>query len=96
MGGPATRILNLEAHDLRFPTSAFPDGSDAMNPDPDYSAAYVILTTDHPKGLGGHGITFTVGRGNHEVGQLVGPLFQIFQIEHAFRQPAKETRHAVL
>jgi len=59
-----TRILNLEAHDLRFPTSAFLDGSDAMNPDPDYSAAYVILSTDHPKGLAGHGFTFTIGRGN--------------------------------
>jgi len=59
-----TRILNLETHDLRFPTSAFLDGSDAMNPDPDYSAAYVILSTDHPKGLAGHGFTFTIGRGN--------------------------------
>jgi L-fuconate dehydratase len=64
MGGPVTRILNLETHDLRFPTSAFLDGSDAMNPDPDYSAAYVILSTDHPKGLAGHGFTFTIGRGN--------------------------------
>jgi L-fuconate dehydratase len=59
-----TRILNLETHDLRFPTSAFLDGSDAMNPDPDYSAAYVILATDHPEGLAGHGFTFTIGRGN--------------------------------
>jgi len=64
MGGPVTRILNLETHDLRFPTSAFLDGSDAMNPDPDYSAAYVILSTDHPEGLAGHGFTFTIGRGN--------------------------------
>jgi L-fuconate dehydratase len=64
MGGPVTRILNLETHDLRFPTSAFLDGSDAMNPEPDYSAAYAILSTDHPKGLAGHGFTFTVGRGN--------------------------------
>jgi L-fuconate dehydratase len=59
-----TSIINLEAHDLRFPTSTFLDGSDAMNPDPDYSAAYVILTTDHPEGLAGHGFTFTIGRGN--------------------------------
>jgi L-fuconate dehydratase len=64
MGGPVIRILNLETHDLRFPTSAFLDGSDAMNPDPDYSAAYVILATDHPEGLAGHGFTFTIGRGN--------------------------------
>lgn len=59
-----TRILSLETHDLRFPTSTFLDGSDAMNPEPDYSAAYVILATDHPQGLTGHGFTFTVGRGN--------------------------------
>lgn len=49
--------------DLRFPTSRQLDGSDAMNPDPDYSAAYVILETDQP-GLEGHGLTFTIGRGN--------------------------------
>lgn len=59
-----TRIISLETHDLRFPTSKFLDGSDAMNPDPDYSAAYVILKTDHPLGLAGHGFTFTIGRGN--------------------------------
>ena len=49
--------------DVRFPTSAHLDGSDAMNPDPDYSAAYVVLETDQP-GLEGHGLTFTIGRGN--------------------------------
>ena len=49
--------------DLRFPTSLMLDGSDAMNPDPDYSAAYVVLETDVP-GLAGHGLTFTIGRGN--------------------------------
>jgi len=59
-----TSIISLEAHDLRFPTSTFLDGSDAMNPDPDYSAAYVILKTDDPRGLAGHGFTFTIGRGN--------------------------------
>ncbi len=58
-----TRITNLRVFDLRFPTSASLDGSDAMNPDPDYSAAYVILETDKP-GLAGHGLTFTIGRGN--------------------------------
>jgi L-fuconate dehydratase len=57
-----TRITDLRVFDLRFPTSQSLDGSDAMNPDPDYSAAYVILdTTD---GLAGHGLTFTIGRGN--------------------------------
>ncbi len=58
-----TRITGLRVFDLRFPTSQSLDGSDAMNPDPDYSAAYVILDTDEP-GLNGHGLTFTIGRGN--------------------------------
>jgi L-fuconate dehydratase len=58
-----TRITNLRVYDLRFPTSASLDGSDAMNPDPDYSAAYVVLETDKT-GLAGHGLTFTIGRGN--------------------------------
>jgi L-fuconate dehydratase len=56
-------ITGLRVHDLRFPTSQQLDGSDAMNPDPDYSAAYVVLETDRP-GLEGHGLTFTIGRGN--------------------------------
>jgi L-fuconate dehydratase len=58
------KIVDLEAHDIRFPTSKTLDGSDAMNPDPDYSAAYVILKTDSPDGVAGHGMTFTIGRGN--------------------------------
>ena len=58
------RIVDLIAHDIRFPTSRSLDGSDAMNPDPDYSAAYVVLKTDHSNGLEGHGMTFTIGRGN--------------------------------
>jgi L-fuconate dehydratase len=49
--------------DVRFPTSRTLDGADAMHPQPDYSAAYVILETDR-KGLEGHGLTFTIGRGN--------------------------------
>jgi L-fuconate dehydratase len=59
-----TRILRADARDIRFPTSVSLDGSDAMNRDPDYSAAYVVLETDHPDGLAGHGLTFTLGRGN--------------------------------
>src|SRR2546421_2151996 len=59
----ATRILNAVASDVRFPTSRTLAGSDAMNRDPDYSAAYVILETDDPGGLSGHGLTFTTGRG---------------------------------
>ncbi|NBN77571.1 fuconate dehydratase [Microvirga tunisiensis] len=57
-----TRITGLRTADLRFPTSLHLDGSDAMNPDPDYSAAYVVLETDGPHE--GHGLTFTIGRGN--------------------------------
>ncbi|MBA8906391.1 L-fuconate dehydratase [Aminobacter ciceronei] len=58
-----TRIIDMRVLDLRFPTSQHLDGSDAMNPDPDYSAAYVILKTD-TAGIEGHGLTFTIGRGN--------------------------------
>lgn len=58
-----TVIRSLRVLDVRFPTSASLDGSDAMNADPDYSAAYVVLETDQP-GLEGHGLTFTIGRGN--------------------------------
>jgi L-fuconate dehydratase len=57
-----TKITGLRTYDLRFPTSDLLDGSDAMNPDPDYSAAYVVLETSEP-GLRGHGMTFTIGRG---------------------------------
>jgi L-fuconate dehydratase len=57
-----TTITSLEAIDLRFPTSRTMAGSDAVHKDPDYSAAYVILKTDGD--LEGHGLTFTVGRGN--------------------------------
>jgi L-fuconate dehydratase len=56
------KITGLQVKDIRFPTSRSLDGSDAMNPDPDYSAAYVILKTD--SSLEGHGLTFTIGRGN--------------------------------
>jgi len=59
-----SRIVGFETFDVRFPTSRELDGSDAMNPDPDYSAAYLILRTDAEDGLAGHGFTFTIGRGN--------------------------------
>jgi L-fuconate dehydratase len=58
------KILRAITHDVRFPTSRNLDGSDAMNADPDYSAAYVELETDQPDGLAGYGLTFTIGRGN--------------------------------
>ena len=57
------RIERAVTYDVRFPTSLSGAGSDAMNPDPDYSAAYVVLETDDPGGLAGHGLTFTIGRG---------------------------------
>ncbi|OUS07372.1 fuconate dehydratase [Rhodobacterales bacterium 52_120_T64] len=57
-----TLITGLSTHDLRFPSKDGLDGSDAMNPDPVYSAAYVILETDGAHQ--GHGLTFTIGRGN--------------------------------
>lgn len=59
-----TTITHLDVRDIRFPTSRDLDGSDAMNAAPDYSATYVILSTDAGDGREGHGLTFTIGRGN--------------------------------
>ncbi|WP_225095042.1 L-fuconate dehydratase [Streptomyces sp. CoH27] len=64
MSQAPARITAVDTHDIRFPTSRELDGSDAMNPDPDYSAAYVVLRTDAADGLEGHGFVFTIGRGN--------------------------------
>ncbi|MFI6541493.1 L-fuconate dehydratase [Nonomuraea sp. NPDC050547] len=66
------RIVEMETHDIRFPTSRELDGSDAMNPDPDYSAAYVVLKTDD--GFEGHGFAFTIGRGNDVQTAAIGAL----------------------
>ncbi len=67
MSGAST-ITALDVVDVRFPTSRMLDGSDAMNADPDYSAAYAVLRTDEagPDGeaLDGHALAFTIGRGN--------------------------------
>jgi L-fuconate dehydratase len=57
-----TTFVGLETHDVRFPTSRHLDGSDAMNPAPDYAAAYVVLHASD--GTQGHALVFTVGRGN--------------------------------
>ena len=70
-------ITDLVVRDIRFPTSRALDGSDAMNPDPDYSAAYVVLKTDRPDGLAGHGLTFTIGRGNEVVVAAVRALARL-------------------
>jgi len=59
------KITGLEAIDVRYPTSQWLIGSDALHPDPDYSAAYVILRTDGD--VAGHGFTFTIGRGTEVV-----------------------------
>ena len=69
-----SRIVELDVIDVRFPTSRTLDGSDAMNPDPDYSAAYVILRDDAGDGLEGHGLTFTIGRGTEVVVAAVQAL----------------------
>ncbi len=61
-------ITALDTFDIRFPTSLELDGSDAMNPDPDYSAAYLTIRTDAGgDGHEGHGFVFTIGRGGNEV-----------------------------
>jgi L-fuconate dehydratase len=70
----ATRIASLDVLDVRFPTSRSLDGSDAMNKDPDYSAAYVIVRTDDPRWPEGHGLTFTTGRGTEVVVAAVEAL----------------------
>ncbi|MFI1722025.1 L-fuconate dehydratase [Streptomyces sp. NPDC020489] len=64
MSPTPVRITAVDTYDIRFPTSRELDGSDAMNPDPDYSAAYVVLRTDAADGHEGHGFSFTIGRGN--------------------------------
>jgi L-fuconate dehydratase len=74
--GPAgARIVALDCYDVRFPTSLELDGSDAMNSDPDYSAAYAILRTD-AGGLEGHALCFTIGRGNEVMVTAVAALRQ--------------------
>lgn len=57
------QISSAKVRDIRFPTSTWLDGSDAMNPAPDYSLAYVELQTTNG-GPSGYGFTFTIGRGN--------------------------------
>ncbi|GAA2462385.1 enolase C-terminal domain-like protein [Agromyces soli] len=59
-----TTIADVVTRDIRFPTSRTLDGSDAMNPDPDYSAAYLAIRTDAGDGIEGHAFVFTIGRGN--------------------------------
>jgi L-fuconate dehydratase len=69
-----SKVTVFEITDVRFSTSQFLDGSDAMNPDPDYSAAYLRLGTDDPDGLEGHGFVFTIGRGNEVAAAAIEAL----------------------
>jgi len=71
---PASTIIGLTVLDVRFPTSRHLDGSDAMNPEPDYSAAYVTLQTDDEDGLEGHALAFTTGRGNDVQANAIAAL----------------------
>lgn len=67
-------VRQVKTADVRLPTSEFLDGSDAMNPDPDYSAAYITIETDADDGLSGHGFVFTIGRGNDVVVAAIDSL----------------------
>jgi L-fuconate dehydratase len=69
-----SRFESFRTFDVRFPTSRNLDGSDAMNPDPDYSAAYLIVSTDAGDGLEGHGFAFTIGRGDDVQVAAIGAL----------------------
>lgn len=89
------KITDLEVLDIRFPTSQQLDGSDAMNPDPDYSAAYVILKTDRPA-LTGHGLTFTIGRGNEICCAAIEAMRHLvvgLDIDEIKKKPALMWRH---
>jgi L-fuconate dehydratase len=71
------RIVGVTARDVRFPTSRTLAGSDAMHTAPDYSAAYVVLTTDAGDRHEGHGLTFTLGRGTEVCVAAVNALAPI-------------------
>ncbi len=89
------RVIGLETMDVRFPTSRLLDGSDAMNPDPDYSAAYVILRTEQD-GLAGHGLTFTIGRGNElccAAIRSLAPLVIGLELDWIRENPGRFWRH---
>jgi len=77
-------ITGLRVRDIRAPTSRSLAGSDAMHTDPDYSATYVVLSTDHGDGLEGHGLTFTIGRGNEvcvRAVEALAPLVVVLTLE---------------
>lgn len=89
-----TVITGFSVHDLRFPTSQALDGSDAMNPDPEYSAAYVVLQTDGAHA--GHGLTFTIGRGNDIVCaaiEALAPRVAGLELDWIAADPGRFWRH---
>ncbi len=88
------KITGLTTSDLRFATSVSLDGSDAMNPDPDYSAAYVVLETDGAQA--GHGLTFTIGRGNEVVVAAIralAPRLVGLELDWIRENPGRFWRH---
>ena len=94
-GTAGVRIIGMRVEDLRFPTSQQLDGSDAMNPDPDYSAAYVVLETSRP-GLEGHGLTFTIGRGNEVCCAAIQALRHLvvdLELDWIAQDPGRFWRH---
>ena len=74
----STLITQVAVRDIRFPTSKSMDGSDAMNSTSDYSASYVTLHPESDDGLQGHGLTFTIGRGNDLCVEAVKALAKLF------------------
>ncbi|RQR43023.1 fuconate dehydratase [Burkholderia sp. Bp9140] len=81
-----TRITDVQVRDIRFPTSKSMDGSDAMNGNSDYSATYVTLVTDAGNGLQGHGLTFTIGRGNELCVEAAHALAKLFVIGRSLEE----------
>lgn len=81
----AGRVTKVDVRDVRFPTSLGYHGSDAMHTDPDYSCAYVIISTDTD--FQGHGLTFTIGRGTEIVVAAVralAPLVEDVSLESIY------------
>ena len=88
------KITAIESFDVRFPTSKMLDGSDAMNQDPDYSAAYLRITTDQP-GLHGDSLVFTIGRGNDvqiAAIDMLTPKIAGLSVDDAFARIGEITR----
>jgi len=75
-----TKITNISVRDIRFPTSRNLDGSDAMNATSDYSATYVTIHTNADDGIVGHGLTFTIGRGNDLCVAAAEELAKLFAV----------------